>query len=404
MTLETIAESLPAMATFGDDLYRSDTVRQAVRAIAEECGKITLKSVIEQENPHKITVVKDDITQLFSCRPNPYQSTADFFEQVVYQWLVRDNAFIYRKYETRRSRSGLISVHKAFYPLNPTRVEFQMDGRGGLYLKLGFLAGESFTLPYSSFIHLRREYGPNPLLGGDAFGQVDTREGLKTAQTLDRAQQLIPKALEAGLSMNGVFVARNVAEADKLKKERDRFEKSLESSASGIAAIDLAGEFIPITKNAKVIDKEVLEYLENKLIKGLGVSPAILSGDFTETQSSAFYQKCIETFIVKFEQAMTGVCYTPRERAQGRKVKIYDRQIQHMSLETRLKIAEIYMPTGYIGEDEARELIGMEPRGVQGGVQSLNYVERQVATQYQMRRAGQGKAPDEPLTPKKEEE
>ena len=83
--------------------------------------------------------------------------------------------------------------------------------------------------------------------------------------------------------MNGIFVARNVAEADKLKKERVRFEKSLESSASGIAAIDLAGEFIPITKNAKVIDKEVLEYLENKLIKGLGVSPAILSGDFTET-------------------------------------------------------------------------------------------------------------------------
>ncbi|WMJ23464.1 phage portal protein [Paludicola sp. MB14-C6] len=369
----------PIYTDFGNDVYLSDVVRQAFKAIALESSKISLKSVIETENPRKITVQNDSITRLFRYKPNPLMTTQEFFYRVAWLRKKNLNVFIYPKYNIVDGKKEFTG----FYPLDPTGVTFFTDGTE-ISIEFSFANGDKYELPYNDIIHLRDEYAMNELVGGNSDGLPENREILKTVSILDKVMQGLPKAITASLEMKGVYNVKTAIDREKLNSDRDKFEEDLNKSSAGIVAIGYEGDFTPININPQLIPKDIVVWLEEKILKNYGVSMAIVSGDFTETQSSAFYQKCIEDFIIQSEQAFSYCCFDDEQQNEGKKIKIYDRLVQHLSMETRLKISELYVPTGYIDEDEARELIGYEPKGRSRTVVSLNYVDIAIANEYQL--------------------
>lgn len=371
----------PIFSQFGNDVYVSDIVRQGLKAIAIETSKISLKSVIEDTAQNTVSVEQDSITQLFKYKPNPLMTAQEFWYKVAWLRKVNLNAFIYPTYKNINGKR----IYTAFYPLNPNQVEFLSDENSGqLFIKMGFEFGESYILPYNDIIHLRDDFTINNLVGGDLNGQPDNSEIIKTATILDKVMQCMPKAVIASLSIRGVLVAKSSLATEMINSERERLEKQIESSNSGIIATGLDGDFKPMNISPSLIPKDTLDWLENKILRNYGVSMAIVTGDFTEQQSSAFYQKCIEDFVIQAEQAFTPCLYSGNQIAKGHKIKIYDRLIQHLSMQTRLKITELYVPTGYLDEDEARELIGYEPRGRKRNVMSLNYIDVAIASEYQL--------------------
>lgn len=369
----------PVFTSFGEDIYISDIVKQALHAIALETSKITLKSVIEKDIPHQIVVQQDSITRLFKYKPNPLMTTQEFFYKVAWLRKKNLNAFIYPKYKIVGGRKEYV----AFYPLNPTIVEFGYINNE-LYINMHFENGEHYNLPYSEIIHLRDEFSFNNFLGGNSEGNPENKEILKTVSIMDKAMQGLPKAISASLQVKGVYNVKTQIDADKLRNERKDFEKELNDSESGIVALGYAGEFTPMNISPQLIPSDILKWLDEKVLRNYGVSMAIITGDFTETQSSAFFQKCIEDFIIQAEQSFSSILYSLKQQDEGYKIKIYDRLVQHLSMETRLKIAELYVPTGYVDEDEARELIGFEPNGRKRTVVSLNYIDIDIANAYQL--------------------
>ena len=273
----------------------------------------------------------------------------------------------------------------AFYPLQPNRVEFlSFENDKETYIKLCFASGEQTTMRYKDIIHLRDDFTYNGLLGGDINGQVETRELLKTVSVLDKVVDLLPKAITASLSIRGIISAKSTIGGEKLEKEREKFEQQINDSKAGVVAVGLDTEFQPMNINPSLIPKDTLEWIEHKILRTYGVSMAIISGDFTEAQSSAFFQKCIEDFLTQAEQAFTPCLYTKQQIEKGHKVKIYDRLIQHLSMETRLKILERAAPIGALQRDEIRELIGYEPIGDNTFMQSLNWIDSKLASAYQL--------------------
>lgn len=391
-----LANSQPIFTSFGSNIYLSDFVNNAIDRVASEISKIELKSIVQTRD--KLIVQNDDITRLFRFKPNPLQTTSDFFANV--EWLRRKNcnAFIYPQYEIITVPDGRkFRRYIAFYPLKPSAVYIGENNGQVWEVRMNFEDGSSFTLPYSDLIHLKWRRGVNTVIGGgDDYGQTNDYDIIRTIDALDKTIQGLPKSIEASLQIKGVYHAKTMADAKKLSDIRSEFENHITTSKSGMVATDLGGEFTPVSIKAADIPDNALNFLKSVIQERYGVSAVILSGDYSGDQHSAFYQTAIEDFIVQFEQAMTACVYTPREQDVGRRVKCYYSKVNYMSTKDKMELANLAKETGIMMLNEINEMFGIEPfeKGNRR-LQSLNYVNIDDIDAYQKGKAGIKEGNDE---------
>lgn len=384
-----LTDTQPVFSNFGEDIYLSDFVNNAIERVAMEISKIELKSVVEQRSD--IMVQNDDITRLFRFKPNPLQTTSDFLANV--EWIRRKkgNVFIYPQYEIVRTQAGrAFKRYVAFYPLNPTWFEVGVRNNQAWEVKLYFEDGSDYTLPYADLIHLKWRRGGNTVVGGgNDYGRLNNYDVIRTLDALDKTIQGLPKSIEASLQVKGVFSAKTMADQVKLNQIRDEFEKHIVTSSNGMIATDLAGEFTPAKISTADIPDNVMKFLKAVIQERYGVSAAILSGDYTGEQHSAFYQTAIEEFIVQFEQAATACIYTQREMDVGHRLKAYYSKVQYMDSKSKLELANLAKETGVMSVNQIGAMFGIEPfEGGNRRLQSLNYVNLEDVDSYQKGKAG----------------
>ena len=391
-----MADSKPIFTSFGNNIYLSDFVNNAIDRVASEVAKIDLKSIVERGD--LLQTQNDDITRLFRFKPNPLQTTSDFFANV--EWLRRKfcNAFIYPQYEIITLPDGRqFRRYTAFYPLKPQAVYIGVNNGNAWEIRMDFEDGSSFTLPYSDLIHLKWRRGANTIVGGgDDYGNVNDTDVLNTIKALDKTIQGLPKSIEASLQIKGVYSAKTLADQAKMNKMRDDFESHITTSKSGMIATDLAGEFTPVNINAPEIPEAALKFLKAIIQERYGVSAAILSADYSGDQHSAFYQTAIEEFIVQFEQAMTACCFTAREQDVGHRIKCYYNKVRYMATKDKMALAGLAKETGIMTLNEINAMFGIEPFS-EGNrrLQSLNYVNIEDVDEYQKGRANVAKEEDD---------
>ncbi len=384
-----LTNASPIFTSFGQNIYLSDFVNNAIERVANEISKIELRSIVQDGKI--LQIQNDDITRLFRFKPNPLQTTSDFFANV--EWLRRKNcnAFIYPQYEILTLSNGRqFKRYLAFYPLKPSAVYIGVNNGQVWEIKMDFEDGSSFTLPYNDLIHLRWRRGANTIVGGgDDYGQKNDVDILRTINALDKTIQGLPKSIEASLQIKGVYHAKTLADAQKLSKLRDDFEDHIITSSSGMVATDLGGEFTPVSIKAPEISEPALKFLKSVIQERYGVSAANLSGDYNGDQHSAFYQTAIEDFIIQFEQAMTACCFTPREQDVGHRIKCYYNKIRYMAPKDKMDLANLAKETGIMMLNEINEMFGIAPFP-EGNrrLQSLNYVNIADVDAYQKSKAG----------------
>jgi len=377
-------------SSFGEDVYLSDFVNNCIDRIASEISKIDIVSVVQK--PGSIRQQNDDITRLFKFKPNPLQTTKDFL--ACCEWLRRKdhNCFIYPQYTIVFDAQGKpYRKYTAFYPLNPTGIEIGTDDSGNVWeIKFNWRDGSSDILPYDDVVHLKWRRGKNTIIGGgNDFGRPDTDNLLSSVKILDQVLQGLPKSIEASLKITGIYVAKTVVDADKLKAARDKFEEHIFSSKAGIVATDLAGEFTPLNMKPVEIKSEVMAFVKSIIKERYGISDAIMSGDYSGEQHSAFYQTCIEDFIVEFEQGMSSCLFTQREQDVGHRIKCYYSKVAYLSMANKIELATLSTNTGLLTLNEINDIFGFEPfEGGDRRLQSLNFVSTTIVDAYQLKNAG----------------
>lgn len=385
-----LTNSQPIFTSFGRNIYLSDYVNNAIDRVASEISKIDVKSIVQRGE--KLRTENDDITRLFRYKPNPLQTTSDFLSSV--EWLRRKNrnAFIYPKYTMVAGTYGAtFKKYEAFYPLNPTAVYIGVGDDGAVWqVKMDFEDGSSFTIPYSDLIHLRWRRGTNLTVGGgDDNGLANDYDMLRAIDALDKTIQGLPKSIEASLQVKGVFHAKSLMDQNKLKITRDDFEEHIMSSKAGMIATDLAGEFTPVNINAPDIPQEAMKFLKAVIQERYGISAAVISGDYTGEQHSAFYQTAIEDFIVQFQQAFTACLFSARELDVGHQIRCYYSKINYMDTASKNELATLATNTGLMTLDQIADMYGMEPfEGGDRRIQSLNFMNVNLVDEYQMKQAG----------------
>ena len=388
MLSEIMTDNQAVFSSFGNDIYMSDFVNNCIDRIATEISKIEVMSVVESEN--HINRQNDDISRLFRYQPNPLQTSKDFL--ACCEWLRRKhmNCFIYPVWESVRDKSGRrFRRYTAFYPLNPQMAELGHFEDGRWAIKFTWRDGSQDVMPYDSVVHLKWRRGTSTLIGGgDDKGMADDRSTMRSLTILDQVMQGLPKTIEAGLQLNGIFHAKTLTDQYKLQEEGKNFEERIKKASCGIVAVDLAGDFTPLNKQMTVVPETVLKFLKDIIRERYGISDAIMNGDYNGEQHSAFYQSCIEDFIVEFEQAMSSRLFTAREQDIGHRIKGYYSKTEYMSAKDKAELAKLATSTGLMTLNQLAELYGMPPfEGGDRRIQSLNYANTEIVDKYQIHSA-----------------
>lgn len=374
----------PIFSQYGNDIYASDVVQQAIMCIVSEMKKLIPRHVRTSGND--IVPVRGNIQSILDY-PNELMTTSDFLEKIIWQLFLNYNAFILPTYYTYTDEKGNEKRHyTSLFPIQPSQVDFIQDASNTLYVKFTFANNFETTLKYSDVIHIKYKYSINEIMGGNEQGQPDNEALLKTLQLNHNLLEGVSSAMKSSFAINGVVKYNALLDDGKTEANLKELEQKLKASESGFLPLDLKSEFTPIKHEVQLVDAETLKFIDEKILRNFGVPLCILTGDYSKAQYEAYYQKTLEPLIVAISQAFTRTLFTQRERSFGNEVKLYPKDLIFMSVDQTIEMARIMGDRGSLYENELRVAFGMQPLEELVGVrmQSLNYVDVNIAKQYQM--------------------
>lgn len=376
----------PIYSQLGTNIYASDVVQQALKCIVDEMKKLNPTHVrMEGNDP---VPVSGSTVQAVLNDPNPLMTTSEFLEKSVWLLLLNYNVFILPTYRTwiDRASGQERRYYEALYPIKPQLVNFIEDLSGRLFVQFMFWNGETTTVPYDDVIHVKWNYSVNEYMGGNELGQPDHGPLLKTLQLNDQLLKGVAKAMNASYSVNGVIKYNSLLDEEKMQKALQKLEAQLKNSESGFLPIDLKAEFIPFERKTEMVDEDTLAFIDEKILRNFGVPLPILTGNYTQEQYNAFYQKTLEPLIIAFSQAITKKVFTEREKGYGNKVELYPKDLIFMSVDQTLRMIEILAPSGALFENEKRTALGLRPLPELEGLRymSLNWIDANNAAAYQV--------------------
>lgn len=378
----------PIYSQFGDDIYASDVVQQAINCIVMECKKLIPQHV--KNNGSDVIPVNSDVQAVLNA-PNEIMTTTDFIEKIIWQLYFNYNAFIIPTWYTRQESNGsLTRVYTGLYPIAPTNVEILQDDSDKLYIKFTFANGFETTLNYSDVIHIRKNYSVNEYMGGNEFGQPDNDALLKTLDLNYQLLHNLSKAMVSSCAVNGIVKYNTMMDDGKTELALKELEEKLKNSESGFLPLDIRAEFTPIEREIQMVDEATLKFIDEKILRHFGVPLCILTGDYTKEQYEAFFQKTIEPIVRTLSQAFTKSMFTTRERAFGNQIMFYTKDLIFLSTDQTLEMVNLLGASGSLYENEKRVAFGMRPLPELAGVRmmSLNYVNVEYAKEYQLNQKG----------------
>lgn len=346
----------PIFSQFGQDIYASDVVQQAIACLVTELTKAN-PFHIKQSGSDLVPVENSEIQRLLD-QPNERMTQTDFFEKVYWQLFLNYNAFIIPTY--KRDIKGN-KHYTGLYPIQPTNVTFLQDPEGKLGIEFTFKNGYQTMLAYSDVIHIRYRYSINELMGGNEYGQPDNKALLKTLELNNTLLQGVAKALKSSFSINGVIKYNTLMDDGKMENNIKEIEQRLANNESGFLPLDIKGEYIPLQNKIQLVDATTLKFIDEKILRNFGVSLPILTGDYTKSQYEAFYQKSLEPILKRTGESFTMTMFTDREKGFKNKIMMYPHELIFMDTSQKIELFDVLVDSGSCYKNEVRTAFGMKP-------------------------------------------
>lgn len=359
----------PVFGQFGQDIYASDVVQQAINCLVTELTKINPQHI--RKNASDFIPVDGSIQALLD-QPNERMTQSDFMEKVFWQLFLNYNAFIVPTYEVKYENGNKVKKYTGLYPIQPLQVDFLQDPSGALFVKFRFSSGYETTLRYSDVIHIRYRFSVNEFMGGNEAGQPDNKALLKTLELNETLLTGVAKALKSSFAINGVVKYNTLMDDGKMDEAIKELEEHLQNNESGLLPLDIKGEFIPLQNKIELVDATTLKFIDEKILRNFGVPLPILTGDYTKAQYEAFYQKSLEPIIKKVNEAFTMGLFTDREKSFGNRIVFYPHELIFMDTNQKLEMVRMLGDSGALYENEKRVAFGLRPLPELAGVRMMS--------------------------------
>lgn len=362
------------ITNYNSEIYNDLTVRSCVDTIARHVSKLKPVHIIKDEDGRHLQ--STTINSLLNSRPNIYMSTADFLYKVTSQLLYYGNAFIFLQKDTQNNIIG-------FYPIDFATCELK-EVNNALYLKFNFYTGKTIAVPYTDIIHIRRNFSSHDFLGQDAYQPLQ-----ETLSNLFKARRSISNKVENSGKISGVLKIKGNVGQENWITQAKTFAKnfmSFTNDTGGIAAVDSSTDFVPITNKVESAEDTQLKYLQSEVYSYFGLTEAIVSGNYTETEWQAFYESIIESIKIQLNQEFTAKVFTDQERKYGNLIDFNSNRLTYASTANKVSMVKELGALGLLTTNEARELFDLPP--VEDGdkrLVSLNYINAAKADEYQLK-------------------
>lgn len=383
--------TMPYFSSNVTNTSQSDTVQQAISAIASEFKKVLPKHIRERNG--FIEYVSNSPIQKSFNYVNPNMTLSDFLEMCIWKLFTEFNCYIYPVYdglENEDNSNRLYRKYTAYYPLHPRAVTYLENEKGDiLRVQFEFAEGEMLDLPYADLIHIRLKYGMNEFVGGDKYGRPDNEALVKTLEINHKLLEGVSKGADASHIVNGIVKYNTMLSDGTVETAIQNFNEKLMKSESGILGLDMKTEFTPMTREVKLVDKDTLDFIDKKILRNYGVSQEILDGTATAEAKRAFLETTLEPLLISFGQAFTKVLFSRQQINGGNKIEFYYNRMETMTNSEKIEQANLLREIGGTTINEIRQLFGYPP--IEGGnrsMQSLNYVDTEIANDYQLSNAG----------------
>lgn len=386
---DTLNGYTPIFSQFGQNIYASDVVQEAINCIVQEVTKLQPTHV--RNNSGDMIPIYENSVQRVLDRPNPIMTKSDFLEKITWQLMFNYNAFVVPVYDVWTDKNGNERRnYRALYPIQPTQVDFIQDASNTLFVKFTFANDFNTTLPYSDVIHIRKNFSVNDYMGGNESGQPDNDALIETLQLNKDLLKGVSAAMQSSFAINGVVKIGSLISKEETIAALKDFEEALKDSKSGILPLDAKSEYTPIQRDIHLVDSDTLKFIDEKILRNFGVPLCILVGDYTKEQYEAFYQKTIEPLVLKLSEAFTKALFTDTQKSYGNKIVFYPKDLIFMSVDQTLEMIRLLGDSGALYENEKRVAFGLKPLKELEGVrmQSLNYVNVNIANKYQLDEGG----------------
>lgn len=370
---EMLSSGSALFTPFSGDAYSNDIYRSAVDAIARNTAKLKGRHIIYSKQDSERFEGDQYLNRVLQVRPNAYMSAYDLIYKLTTHYFLYNNCFAY----LQKSDKGNL---QAIFPLSPANVEYLTDPSGEMYCRFLFRNGQQFTLPFKDVLVLRRHFNSNDLLG-------DTNTAITPALDLAHMQsEGLQSAIKSGATIRGLLKYQQVMSPEKLKEEKEQFEKDYLSATNngGIAALDTKMDYQPLESNPVSIDDKQMDAVKNKIYDYLGVSENIVNSTYSEQEWNSFFSSVIEPLGLQLGLELTEKVFTPREQTFGNSIIFESNRLAYASNESKTNMLKELLPMGLLTQNQALEILGLPP--VEGGnkrLQSLNFVNQDKADEYQ---------------------
>jgi hypothetical protein len=134
-----------------------------------------------------------------------------------------------------------------------------------------------------------------------------------------------------------------------------------------------------------MVTADQMSLIENKVYKYFNISESIIKSTYTEDEWNAFYESVLEPYAIHCSLEYTTKLFTKYEQGHGNEIIFESNRLQYASNKTKVEVVTLLMDRGMMTINQALEVFNMPP--IEGGekrVMSLNYVDAEIATQYQL--------------------
>lgn len=353
--------------------YSDDIIAQScIRTIARHIAKLSLSHTTSgRKNPDS------SLNYLLQKSPNEYMTAYDFLYRMAFNALTQGNAYAFVERDGGNSPT-------AFWILESQTVEAR-EVDNVPYLLFRFSTGRSKVVPYSDIIHLKYNFTSGELI---AKSNDNLQHNLSLLNTLE--ESFANSAINSGKLRGVAKIAGQIGQENWIKKSRALNQQMLDGQSGGIISTDNTIDFQPFLGNPAAADHNQVDFVRQNIYSYYGISEAIVSGSYDETQYNAFYENTIEPFAVNMAQEFTRKLFTRAQQIAGNEISVDAGRLNYASTATRVELIRQLRPLGILTTNQALAIMNLPP--VPGGdddrVRTLNVVSANIADDYQKSRAG----------------
>ena len=351
--------------------YEDDIVAKAcISTIARHVGKLKGRLVNVSNGRKNAANDHDSLREVLEYQPNPYHTTYDLLYRLASNAVSTGNAYA----SIKRGPDGQLLE---LWPIDCRNVE-PREVNGVPYFRFTFDTGKRVSLPYSDVIHIRWNFTQGDLIARDTS---NLEQQLRLLNTLE--QSFENSAVNSG-RIRGLVKINGTIGSEQWAKRADQIAQQLQNK-NGMIATDATISFQPIDTQPTPADHTQLDYIRDNIYRAYGCSNAIVSGNYSEQEWTAFFESTIEPIAIAFAQEFTRKILSPKERAQGYRIVFDTDRLAYATLKDKAEFLKNAAPTGALTVNDICELIGMTPPLAEDKrIQSLNYVDASIAIRYQL--------------------